>query len=137
MFKTITIYNSKTGIILRNVSEMGDDIYKNVKAGEGYVEGSYSTDNYIIVDGEPVAKEATVISEQNKKQAQIDLTAQRNSLLQGSDWTQVIDNPLTDAKKIEWQTYRQTLRDLPTAFTTFCHFRLRMVDRHHKQSFKN
>ena len=114
MFKTITIYNLETGIILRNVSEMGDDIYKNVKAGEGYVEGSYSTDNYIIVDGEPVAKEA---SEQNKKQAQIDLTAQRNSLLQGSDWTQVIDNPLTDAKKIEWQTYRQTLRDLPTAYT--------------------
>ena len=117
MFKTITIYNSKTGIILRNVSEMGDDIYKNVKAGEGYVEGSYSTDNYIIVDGKPVAKEATVISEQNKKQAQIYLTAQRNYLLQGSDWTQVIDNPLTDAKKIEWQTYRQTLRDLPTAYT--------------------
>lgn len=117
MFKTITIYNLETGIILRNVSEMGDDIYKNVKAGEGYVEGSYSTDNYIIVDGEPVAKEASVISEQNKKQAQIDLTAQRNSLLQGSDWTQVIDNPLTDAKKIEWQTYRQTLRDLPTAYT--------------------
>lgn len=117
MFKTITIYNLETGIILRNVSEMSDDIYKNVKAGEGYVEGSYSTDNYIIVDGEPVAKEATVISEQNKKQAQIDLTAQRNSLLQGSDWTQVIDNPLTDAKKIEWQTYRQTLRDLPTAYT--------------------
>ena len=117
MFKTITIYNLETGIILRNVSEMGDDIYKNVKAGEGYVEGSYSTDNYIIVDGEPVAKEASVISEQNKKQAQIDLTAQRNSLLQGSDWTQVIDNPLTDSKKIEWQTYRQTLRDLPTAYT--------------------
>ena len=117
MFKTITIYNLETGIILRNVSEMGDDIYKNVKADEDYVEGSYSTDNYIIVDGEPVAKEATVISEQNKKQAQIDLTAQRNSLLQGSDWTQVIDNPLTDAKKIEWQTYRQTLRDLPTAYT--------------------
>ena len=117
MFKTITIYNLETGIILRNVSEMGDDIYKNVKADEGYVEGSYSTDNYIIVDGEPVAKEASVISEQNKKQAQIDLTAQRNSLLQGSDWTQVIDNPLTDSKKIEWQTYRQTLRDLPTAYT--------------------
>ena len=117
MFKTITIYNAETGIILRNVSEMGDDIYKNVKAGEGCVEGSYSTDNYIIVDAEPVAKEASVISEQNKKQAQIDLTAQRNSLLQGSDWTQVIDNPLTDAKKIEWQTYRQELRDLPTAYT--------------------
>lgn len=117
MFKTITIYNLETGIILRNVSEMGDDIYKNVKAGEGYVEGSYATDNYIIVDGEPVEKEASVISEQNKKQAQIDLTAQRNSLLQSSDWTQVVDNPLTEAKKLEWQTYRQALRDLPTAYT--------------------
>lgn len=29
-----------------------------------------------------------------------------------SDWTQVADSPLTDAKKAEWATYRQALRDL-------------------------
>lgn len=29
------------------------------------------------------------------------------------DWTQVPDNQLTDAKKAEWATYRQALRNLP------------------------
>ena len=42
----------------------------------------------------------------------------RNSLLTDSDWTQVADNKLSDAKKTEWQTYRQALRDLPTTKTT-------------------
>tara|TARA_B000000557_G_scaffold109079_1_gene88437 strand:- start:396 stop:626 length:231 start_codon:yes stop_codon:yes gene_type:complete len=37
----------------------------------------------------------------------------RNTLLRESDWTQFTDSPLTDSKKIEWKTYRQTLRDLP------------------------
>lgn len=34
--------------------------------------------------------------------------------LNTSDWTQVSDVPLTDAKKAEWATYRQSLRDMPT-----------------------
>lgn len=37
----------------------------------------------------------------------------RNGLLTDSDWTQVSDSKLTDAKKAEWVTYRQALRDLP------------------------
>ena len=37
----------------------------------------------------------------------------RNRRLQASDWTQIPDSPLTDAKKTEWATYRQKLRDLP------------------------
>jgi len=36
----------------------------------------------------------------------------RNSLLLRSDWTQLVDSPLTDSKKAEWVTYRQTLRDI-------------------------
>jgi len=36
----------------------------------------------------------------------------RNDLLAMSDWTQLPDNPLTDAKRAEWATYRQALRDL-------------------------
>ena len=38
---------------------------------------------------------------------------ERNDLLIESDWTQVADSPLTDSKKAEWATYRQSLRDLP------------------------
>ncbi len=38
----------------------------------------------------------------------------RNSLLGMSDWTQLKDVPLTDVKKAEWGTYRQSLRDITT-----------------------
>ena len=44
-----------------------------------------------------------------------DLREQRNQKLVDSDWTQAPDHPspLTDAKKAEWASYRQSLRDLP------------------------
>ena len=44
-----------------------------------------------------------------------DLRAQRNEKLVASDWTQASDHssPLADAKKAEWATHRQSLRDLP------------------------
>ena len=37
----------------------------------------------------------------------------RDMLLRESDWTQFTDSPLTDSKKTEGKTYRQSLRDLP------------------------
>lgn len=42
---------------------------------------------------------------------------QRNVLLKQSDWTQVVDSPLSDNKKAEWATYRQQLRDFPASWT--------------------
>jgi hypothetical protein len=36
----------------------------------------------------------------------------RNKLLADSDWTQLVDSPLSSSKKTEWATYRQSLRDL-------------------------
>ena len=41
------------------------------------------------------------------------LRKQRDDLLLESDWTHTADAPFTDAKKAEWVTYRQALRDLP------------------------
>ena len=38
--------------------------------------------------------------------------AERNSLLAQSDSMMVFDRGLTDAKKAEWVTYRQALRDM-------------------------
>ena len=38
----------------------------------------------------------------------------RNIKLQLSDWTQYVDSPLSDSKKVEWAAYRQALRDIPT-----------------------
>ena len=40
------------------------------------------------------------------------IRSQRNLLLQASDWTQVIDSPLTDTKKLEWKNYRSVLRNI-------------------------
>lgn len=37
----------------------------------------------------------------------------RDILLKDSDWTQFTDSPLSESKKAEWRTYRQSLRDLP------------------------
>ena len=43
------------------------------------------------------------------------LRAERDQKLLDSDWTQAADHssPLGDAKKAEWTTYRQALRNLP------------------------
>lgn len=36
---------------------------------------------------------------------------ERNKKLSESDWTQLPSSPLSDAKKAEWEIYRQALRD--------------------------
>ena len=41
----------------------------------------------------------------------------RNKKLAKCDWTQAPDSPLSDAKKKEWATYRQKLRDLTKTVT--------------------
>ncbi len=41
------------------------------------------------------------------------LRARRNRLLNESDWTQMIDNDLSDEAIWRWREYRQALRDLP------------------------
>ena len=41
---------------------------------------------------------------------------ERNPLLFSSDWTQLNDSPLTEAKKIEWAVYRQALRTITEDF---------------------
>ena len=42
-----------------------------------------------------------------------EVRGRRNSILRGTDWTQMSDSPLEESKKTEWATYRQSLRDLP------------------------
>ena len=43
--------------------------------------------------------------------------SERNFILNKSDRHMFWDSPLTDAKKQEWATYRQALRDLPANTT--------------------
>lgn len=41
------------------------------------------------------------------------LRVNRNTKLRNSDYTQLVDSPLTTQEKTDWASYRQTLRDLP------------------------
>ena len=41
-----------------------------------------------------------------------ELRTARNKMVSSSDWTQASDSPLSDSKKAEWKTYRQSLRDI-------------------------
>ena len=41
----------------------------------------------------------------------------RDGKLTASDWTQLADSQLSDAKKAEWANYRQQLRDFPATWT--------------------
>tara|TARA_B100000519_G_scaffold187111_1_gene183614 strand:- start:565 stop:909 length:345 start_codon:yes stop_codon:yes gene_type:complete len=42
----------------------------------------------------------------------------RNDLLFKSDWTDLPNSPLTDEKKLEWQNYRNQLRDITEGLNT-------------------
>jgi len=76
--------------------------------GESVIKGIYEAEKYKIIDGSAV--EQTIDWKKS-------LRTQRNVLLAESDWTQMSDSPLTDSKKTEWATYRQTLRDLPAQYS--------------------
>ena len=41
-----------------------------------------------------------------------ELKMHRAAMLEGSDWTQLPDSPLSDSKKTEWAIFRQQLRDI-------------------------
>lgn len=43
----------------------------------------------------------------------LEVDAIRAQLLADSDWTQLLDAPLTATKQAQWATYRQALRDIP------------------------
>lgn len=100
-----TIYNLETGEILYTTTTDTPIDLMGLQEGEGIITGNYQSNEHIIVDGEAVIRTDNVLEI---------LRANRDSLLTESDWTQMPDSPLTDAKKTEWATYRQALRDLPT-----------------------
>lgn len=71
---------------------------------------------YAYYDGSTVTYTKTQ-SEIDTDTAWIELRRDRDALLLSSDFTQAPDGPLADAKKVEWATYRQALRDLPSNTT--------------------
>lgn len=70
----------------------------------------------------PDTSEITLVSDPTKVQAKTaqawtNLRAERNALLQASDYTQLTDAHTSLEKKQAWADYRQALRDLPDEVT--------------------
>lgn len=108
-----TIYKKQTGEILGTVSGVNSAVEND---DEGFLDGQYDALEYKVLNGQAVAKtDAEKQSYDDARNAEtIDsLRNKRNILLAQSDWTQAPDTSLTDAKKAEWRTYRQSLRNLP------------------------
>ena len=110
------IYHISSGKIWGQASPEADAAMAVENLGNEYAmvsEDGYTGQPYYR-DGDFVdyTEEETnsLISENNL----ITFRAERNRLLNNSDWTQVPDSPLSDSKKTEWQTYRQALRDMPS-----------------------
>ena len=78
------------------------------------------------VNGIEIEMTSAEIAEFNSRQITInefdiyikELRNIRNHLLAECDWTDLPNAPLTETKKIEWQNYRQQLRDLTNGLTT-------------------
>lgn len=110
--KSFVVYNDQ-GLILRTGACQDDDLSVQAGEGESVLEGNADDLTQMVVDGAVVDKPE--LSDAEKKAETIaELRKLRDNLLNISDWTQVTDSPLSDSKKAEWATYRQTLRDLPS-----------------------
>ena len=73
-----------------------------------------TTGEVTIVDYTDEEKAAAAKMAEDADKDFTNIRASRNQRLAGSDWTQGADSPLTDAKKTEWASYRQELRDYPS-----------------------
>ena len=105
-------YNSD-GKILSYGSCLDSDLsLQELRDGEFILEARYAP-NKKVQDGVLVDDFPT--NEELNSEALLELRTIRNKTLQTTDWTQFSDSPLSDSKKAEWNTYRQSLRDLPAS----------------------
>lgn len=56
--------------------------------------------------------DATFTWVENIQLKEVEVKGYRNVLLNGSDWTQIPNGPLTEQQQQEWAVYRQELRDI-------------------------
>ena len=109
-----TVYNTTTGAIVM-CRMMSDAILQRqltVDSNLDYIDGKWDVNKYRInLDTQQAELIPTTATDYT-----LWMRDRRSKLLSGSDWTQGADSPLTDSKKAEWQTYRQSLRDLPDTY---------------------
>ncbi len=105
--KNFVVYE-EGGTILRSGVCAEADFVIQAQDGEFILEGVADDATQMVVDGSVVDKEHVETDELKETNARLE----RDALLRESDWTQVLDAPLTDDQKTQYRTYRQALRDI-------------------------
>lgn len=108
-----TVYDVATGEIKRRLSTTQEGILINVFDGESYIEGEYSDETHIVVNGVAQQKPQAELDAIASERATAEMKMRRDMLLNASDFTQVPDAPFTSEQQQAWRVYRQALRDLP------------------------
>jgi hypothetical protein len=78
--------------------------------------------------GYPVLENGTEISASTPEHYDFVARLMRYMLLNESDWTMVMDSPLTSEQRSEWAEWRRYLRDLPASFPEELSATLEIVD---------
>jgi hypothetical protein len=87
-------------------TEYTDDYTKNIEEGTPILSDS----SYIQVWNITDATEEEISAKLEEQWVEVRIM--RDALLAQSDWTQFQDSPLSGTQLTEWQTYRQSLRDV-------------------------
>ena len=111
---SVSIYLKETGIIISNRSTGPNTSLDHLPDEYGYVQGAYEPQKFKWNGSKVVPIEEDSYASGTNEQL---VRERRNELLLKSDWTQMPDSPLTNAKKAEWATYRQSLRDFMASYT--------------------
>jgi hypothetical protein len=92
-----------------NLYKDHDQLTQKLIASEPYIDGDwvYLVSVIAMTDDEIASAKTSALSQ---------IRSQRDRLLSACDWTQLSD--VSFAKKDDWKTYRQALRDLPDTITT-------------------
>ena len=108
---TYTIYNSH-GVFHGVVQESGS-VKSNIPVNGFAVDGEQHPLSTCVDGNLSVPTDEQIEADNSAKNLEI-FRIDRNELLSKSDWTDLPNCPLSDNKKAEWQSYRQTLRDMPS-----------------------
>lgn len=94
-------------------TNIDDDYSKNIIEDTPIKSGSVYVQTWLITSAS-----AEEISQRKEEEWDI-IREKRNNLLNGCDWTQFQDTPISGSKLTEWQTYRQSLRDITNQSNPF------------------
>ncbi len=106
------VYDNQTGVIAlnRNLSDAQVEKLCAENANWSYINGAVDSVSERVINLQTLKIERR----QRRTPSVANLIRERRKLLlQGCDWTQTADSPLSAESKQAWADYRQALRDLP------------------------